>query len=198
MKAIIVETNTTPLIPPFSPSPSSPESSLQQAYNAIIYEAAHMSTRPLGYNTCQHCILPNLTFTFTGAVIKWTFTASWSSSSTNITYPHIELWRKVSDTNYTLLQTTAGLEPVHSGLPNIYEYRLGTPWSFQEGDTLGLQLPPPDTPQLTLISILNNANLTYCLSDTFTQCSQHALLPLVTPEITHSSKRSNYPCDRSK
>ena len=136
-------------------------------------------------STCQHCILPNLTFTVNNcAVIKWTFIASWNSDNTSIiSYPHIELWRRVSGTNYTLLQTTAGLVPVHSGLPNIYEYRLGTPWSFKEGDTFGVQLPPPDVPQLTLIFSSYNISLTYCLFDNFTQCSKQKLLPLVTPEI---------------
>ena len=166
------------------------QGNLQQVYRSIVYLAAYMYWYvPSNNSMCQHCYLPNMTFTFTGAVTKWTFAAYQNtvmSTTMNIAYPHFELWRKVSLNNYTLLQTTAELVPSLAGLPNIYEYGLGTPWFFQQGDVLGLQLPPPGAPQLVLIFILNNANLTYCSSDNFKNCSYRAMVPLVTPEVIYS------------
>lgn len=89
---------------------------------------------------CQPCVIPNMTFTSTGAIVKWIFAANLRNKKKK-DYPHFELWRRAPDKNYILLNSThSGNMPKKNGT-NFYEYNLTTPWSFQEGDVLGLHLP---------------------------------------------------------
>ena len=164
--------------------------------NRIFFQTAYRSmqtTYPYDFSKCQHCFLPNITFTSMGSVVSWMFTAKRSNiNHQNTSYPHFELWRKASDnTGYTLLNSTAGMVPVKAGPPNVYKYSLKTPWSFQAGDVLGINLPPPDAPQLRLIFVMHVDNLTYCQFDNSTLCSNLPIVPLVTPEVLPTGK---HPC----
>ena len=80
---------------------------------------------------------------------------------------------------------------MEAGPPNVYEYRLETPWSFQEGDILGFELPPPDASRLALIFVINDSYLMYCQPDNFTLCSNLSIVPLLTPEVLPNGK---HPC----
>ena len=187
------------ILPVPLPTGECSSSSLEQLHNSKVFQTAYRNmkiTYPYNYSLCQQCLLPNMTFTSTGAVARWTFTAANqnSSSTTNTTsYPHFELWRKASDGDkgYTLLNSTAGMQPMEAGPPNVYEYRLQTHWFFQEGDILGFELPPPDASQLALMFVINDIYLRYCQPDNFTLCSNLSIVPLLTPEVLPNGK---HPC----
>ena len=84
-------------------------------------------------NINEQAIAPNINFTCDGRILSWTFGTQfrWNLSS----YTELQIWRSIGGGSYTKVGSTSIMEEWSS--PQIYQYNLTSPLSFQAGDILG-------------------------------------------------------------
>ena len=86
----------------------------------------------------RQVLIPDINFTCNGTITRWIIGARWLGQSS--AHTELQIWRKVSENVYTKVTGT----PLMVGTENrseVYEYTLGTPLAFKEGDILGYFQP---------------------------------------------------------
>ena len=87
----------------------------------------------------RQLIIPNMTFTRTGSVVRWTFVARYRASATQ--YPELQVWRENTTGTYVKVGSTGNMEPNQTAYLNVYEYVLDSPLQVLAGDVLGIYQP---------------------------------------------------------
>ena len=130
-------------------------------------------------------IIPNMTFTSSGSVVRWTFVAQYNASATQ--YPELQVWRENTTGAYVKVGSTGNMEPAQTPYLNVYEYVLDPPLHVLAGDVLGIYQPSSGNSRVhfSFLSDSNHVNL-YNFSprpqDSFmvTGSQTNNVLPLVT------------------
>ena len=73
----------------------------------------------------RQLIIPNITFTRSGSVVRWTFAARYRASATQ--YPELQVWRENTTGRYVKVASTGNMEPAETAYLNVYEYVLDPP-----------------------------------------------------------------------
>ncbi len=147
-------------------------------------------------NNVRLWLFPSMNFSCSGNVTEWIFQAESSDDGTEL--PQMQVWREnpiTVDLDY-ILQSTSGSVGELSKVgttDSVYKYVLGFPVPVEEGDILGISLPPAIDRNLLLQFQdfgIEEAPLSYLTSisfSTFLVVSQLELnarfLPLVTAVI---------------
>ena len=84
-------------------------------------------------------IIPGITFTSSGSVVRWTFVARFNSSATQ--YPELQVWRENTTGTFVRVGSTLIMEAIQTAYLNVYEYVLDPPLQVQGGDVLGIYQP---------------------------------------------------------
>ena len=87
----------------------------------------------------QQLIIPDMTFTSSGSVVRWTFAAQYNASATH--YPELQVWRETITGRYVKVGNTDNMEPIQTAYLNVYEYVLDPPLQVLAGDVLGIYQP---------------------------------------------------------
>ena len=95
--------------------------------------------RDFTYMYGMQLIIPNMTFTRSGSVVKWTFVAQYNASATQ--YPELQVWRETTTGRYVKVGSTGSMEPIQTPYLNVYEYVLDPPLQVLAGDVLGIYQP---------------------------------------------------------
>ena len=97
----------------------------------------------------QQHIIPDMSFTSDGTLMRWRFAAEERGTNEGTMYPEFQIWRG-DGSSYTRVNTTAGMPPTLTDHLNVYEYVLADPWPVQDGDILGIFLPVDGDTHLSL------------------------------------------------
>ena len=103
----------------------------------------------------QQLIIPNMTFTSSGSVVRWTFVARYNASATQ--YPELQVWRENTTGTYVKVGSTGNMEPIQTAYLNVYEYVLDPPLQVLAGDVLGIFQPSYRNSRVHL-SFLSDSN----------------------------------------
>ena len=106
----------------------------------------------------QQLIIPNMTFTRSGSVVRWTFAARYNASATQ--YPELQVWRENTTGTYVKVESVGNMEPAQTAYLNVYEYVLDPPLQVLVGDVLGIYQPSFENSrvQLLFLSDSNHVN----------------------------------------
>ena len=106
----------------------------------------------------RQLIIPNMTFTSSGSVVRWTFVARYRASATQ--YPELQVWRENTTGTYVKVGSTGNMEPDQTGYLNVYEYVLDPPLQVLAGDVLGIYQPSSRNSrvQILFLSDSNHVN----------------------------------------
>ena len=133
----------------------------------------------------QQLIIPNMAFTSSGSVVRWTFAAQYRASATQ--YPELQVWRENTTGTYVKVGSTGNMEPAQTAYLNVYEHVLDPPLQVLAGDVLGIYQPSSRNSrvQLLFLSDSNHVNWYTEVSrpqDSFmvTGSEENNALPLVT------------------
>ena len=96
-------------------------------------------------------IIPNMTFSRNGSVVRWTFAARYRTSATQ--YPELQVWRENTTGTYVKVGNTSNMEPNQTGYLNVYEYVLDPPLQVLAGDVLGIYQPSSSISRVHLSSM---------------------------------------------
>ena len=113
----------------------------------------------------QQLIIPNMTFTSSGSVVRWTFVARYRASATQ--YPELQVWRENTTGTYVKVGSTGNMEPAQTAYLNVYEYVLDPPPQVLAGDVLGIYQPSFRNSRVQL-SFLSDSNLVNWYTEVFT------------------------------
>ena len=85
----------------------------------------------------RQMIFPDITFSCSGEVVKWTVAEKWDEDKMNP--PELQIWRRSEDSNnnYMKLNSTI-ISPGSKEDDEVYEYTVNPPLPFQPGDILGV------------------------------------------------------------
>ena len=130
-------------------------------------------------------IIPNMTFTSSGSVVRWTFAARYRASATQ--YPELQVWRENTAGTYVKVGSTVNMEPIQTAYLNVYEYVLDPPLQVLTGDVLGIHQPSSRNSRVQLL-FFSDSNLVSWYTevstpqDSFvvTGSQTNNVLPLVT------------------
>ena len=133
----------------------------------------------------QQLIIPNMTFTSSGSVVRWTFAARYRESATQ--YPELQVWRESTTGTYVKVGSTGNTEPAETAYLNVYEYVLDPPLHVLAGDVLGIYLPSSANSRVQLLFLQNSSYVNWYMSasepeDSFMVAGSQTndVLPLVT------------------
>ena len=114
--------------------------------------------RDFTYMYGRQLIIPNMTFTRSGSVVRWTFVARYRASATQ--YPELQVWRENTTGTYVKVGSTGNMEPIQTAYLNVYEYVLDPPLQVLAGDMLGIYQPSSTNSrvQLLFLSDSNHVN----------------------------------------
>ena len=133
----------------------------------------------------QQLIIPNITFTRNGSVVRWTFAARYRASATQ--YPELQVWRKNTTGTYVKVGNTSNMEPNQTGYLNVYEYVLDPPLQVLAGDVLGIYQPSSENSRLQFLFLQNSSYVNWYTEVSEPQNSfmiagsqTNSVLPLVT------------------
>ena len=137
----------------------------------------------------QQHIIPDMSFTSDGTLMRWRFAAEDRGTNKRTMYPEFQIWRG-DGSSYTRVNTTAGMQPTVTDHLNVYEYVLADPWPVQDGDILGIFLPVDGNTRLSLYFQESTGPVNYiqdtssALNTSFTNVMNMNLLPLVVVEFS--------------
>ena len=97
----------------------------------------------------RQLIIPNMTFTSSGSVVRWTFVARYRASATQ--YPELQVWRENTTGTYVKVVSTGNMEPAQTAYLNVYEYLLDPPLQVMAGDVLGIYQPSSGNSRVHLL-----------------------------------------------
>ena len=138
----------------------------------------------------QQHIIPDMSFTSDGTLMRWRFAAEDRGTNGRTMYPEFQIWRG-DGSSYTRANTTAGMQPTVTDHLNVYEYVLADPWPVQDGDILGIFLPVNGDTRLSLYFQESTGPVNY-IQDTSSALDAFSiagaevmnLLPLVVVEFS--------------
>ena len=140
----------------------------------------------------QQHIIPDMSFTSDGTLMRWRFAAEDRGTNKRTMYPEFQIWRG-DGSSYTRVNTTAGMQPTVTDHLNVYEYVLADPWPVQDGDILGIFLPKDkDITRLSLYFQESTGPVNYIQEETPSALDSFSiagadvmnLLPLVVVEFS--------------
>ena len=107
-------------------------------------------------------IIPGMTFTRNGSVVRWTFVARYRASATQ--YPELQVWRENTTGTYVKVGNTSNMEPNQTGYLNVYEYVLDPPLQVLAGDVLGIYLPSSSSSRVHLSSMSDSNQVNWYIT----------------------------------
>ena len=133
----------------------------------------------------QQLIIPNMTFTSSGSVVRWTFAAQYRASATQ--YPELQVWRENTTGTYVKVGSTGNMEPNQTAYLNVYEYVLDPPLQVLAGDVLGIYQPSSTNSHVHLLFLSDSNHVNWYTNvsrpqDSFMVAGSRTnnVLPLVT------------------
>ena len=126
----------------------------------------------------RQLIVPNMTFTSSGSVVRWTFAARYNASATQ--YPELQVWRENTTGTYVKVGSTGNMEPAQTAYLNVYEYVLDPPLQVLVGDVLGIyhhlpEIVQPDSKHVNLYNFSSRPQDSFMV----TGSPINSVLPLV-------------------
>ena len=141
----------------------------------------------------QQLIIPNMTFTSSGSVVRWTFAARYSPSATQ--YPELQVWRENTTGTYVKVGNTSNMEPNQTAYLNVYEYVLDPPLQVLVGDVLGIYQPSSGNSRIQLLFLSDSKHVNWYIEvsepqDTFMVAASEEdnALPLVAVSFEPESE----------
>ena len=107
----------------------------------------------------RQLIIPNMTFTRSGSVVRWTFAAQYSASATQ--YPELQVWRENTTGTYVKVGSTGNMEPIQTAYLNVYEYVLDPPIQVLAGDVLGIYQPSSRNGRVHLLFLSDSSHVNW-------------------------------------
>ena len=133
----------------------------------------------------RQLIIPNMTFTSSGSLVRWTFVARYRASATQ--YPELQVWRESTTGTYVKVSNKSNMEPAQTAYLNVYEYVLDPPLQVLAGDVLGIYQPSSGNSRVHLLflsdsNLVNWYNFSSRPQNSFTVAGSQTnnVLPLVT------------------
>ena len=111
--------------------------------------------RDFTYMYSRQLIIPNMTFTSNGSVVRWTFAARYRASATQ--YPELQVWRENTTGTYVKVGSTGNMEPAQTAYLNVYEYVLDPPLQVLAGDVLGIYQPSSTNSCVQLLFLFDSS-----------------------------------------
>ena len=135
--------------------------------------------RDFTYLYGRQLIIPNMTFTSSGSVVRWTFVARYNASATQ--YPELQVWRENTTGTYVKVGSTDNMESIQTAYLNVYEYVLDPPLQVLAGDVLGIYQPSYRNSRVHLLFALNSNHVNW-----FTEISRPQESFVVTGSRTNN------------
>ena len=107
----------------------------------------------------QQLIIPSMTFTRNGSVVRWTFVARYRASATQ--YPELQVWRENTTGTYVKVGSTGNMKPAQTAYLNVYEYVLDPPLQVLAGDVLGIYQPSSANSRVQLLFLQNSSYINW-------------------------------------
>ena len=107
----------------------------------------------------QQLIIPGMTFTSSGSVVRWTFAAQYSASATQ--YPELQVWRENITGTYVRVGSTVNMDPIQTAYLNVYEYVLDPPLQVLAGDVLGIYQPSSRNGRVHLLFLSDSSHVNW-------------------------------------
>ena len=107
----------------------------------------------------QQLIIPGMTFTSSGSVVRWTFAAQYSASATQ--YPELQVWRENTTGTYVKVGSTGNMEPTQTAYLNVYEYVLDPPLQVLAGDVFGIYQPSSRDSRVHLLFLTDSNHVNW-------------------------------------
>jgi len=149
--------------------------------------------RDFTYMYGQQLIIPNMTFTSSRSVVRWTFAARFRASATQ--YPELQVWRENTTGRYVKVGSTDNMEPIQTAYLNVYEYVLDPPLQVLAGDLLGIHQPSSRNSRVQLLFVSDSNHVNWYTEVSTPQDSfmvngslTHNVLPLVAVSFESESE----------
>ena len=145
----------------------------------------------------QQLIIPNMTFTSSGSVVRWTFAARYRASATQ--YPELQVWRENTTGTYVKVGSTGNMEAAQTAYLNVFEYVLDPPLQVLAGDVLGIYQPSSRNSRVHLLFLSDSNHINWDTEvstpqDSFmvTSSEENNALPLVAVSFEPESELHLY------
>ena len=110
----------------------------------------------------QQVIIPEMIFTSSGSILRWTFAAQYDASATQ--YPELQVWRENTTGRYMKVGSTVNMEPIQTAYLNVYEYVLDPPLQVLAGDVLGIHQPSSRDSRVHLLFLTDSNHVNWYTS----------------------------------
>ena len=110
----------------------------------------------------QQTIIPEMIFTSSGSILRWTFCARYNSSATQ--YPELQVWRENTTGTYVKVGSTVNMEPIETAYLNVYEYVLDPPLQVLAGDVFGIYQPSSRDSRVHLLFLADSNHVNWYTS----------------------------------
>ncbi len=104
------------------------------------------------FNSVRLWLFPSMNFSCSGNITGWIFQAESSDDGTEL--PRMQVWRENSISlgviDYLLQSTSGSAGELSTVEESVYKYVLESPVPVEEGDILGISLPPATDRRLLL------------------------------------------------
>ena len=157
--------------------------SQQPSHGTIVSEAIHIGR--IRSRDIQQAFFPDMSFTCSGALNKWTIVAKPVGGGSR--FPQLQIWRSTGGRSYERVAQSMVDDSVPVATTAfVYEHTPTTPLQFQAGDILGVFTPP--VPRLTFKYQEQGGPLNYYIGGPATA---YATVNLDQPIVLKS--RNDYP-----
>ena len=133
----------------------------------------------LVYMYSHQLIIPNMAFTRSGSVVRWTFAAQYNASATQ--YPELQVWRENTTGTYVKVGSTVNMEPIQTAYLNVYEYVLDPPLQVLAGDVFGIYQPSSRDSRVHLLFLTDSNHVNW-----YTNASRPQDFFMVADSPTHN------------
>ena len=107
----------------------------------------------------RQLIIPGITFTSSGSVVRWTFAARYRTSATQ--YPELQVWRENTTGTYVKVGSTGNMEAAQTAYLNVFEYVLDPPLQVLAGDVLGIYQPSSRNSRVHLLFLSDSNHINW-------------------------------------
>ena len=108
----------------------------------------------------QQTIIPDMIFTSSGSILRWTFAARYNASATQ--YPELQVWRENTTGRYVKVGSTGNMEPIQTAYLNVYKYVLDPPLQVLAGDVFGIHQPSSRDSRVHLLFLTDSNHVNWC------------------------------------
>lgn len=109
-----------------------------------------IAARELLEQNSQTRIIPGITFGCSGILSRLIFAAEEQQITLRMTYPEVQVWRPLFSDTYNRVQRISLANYSPGGYLNVFNVSPAEPVNIEQGDILGIYLPPSNMSPLSL------------------------------------------------